>query len=79
MLYDLPVDPNRPLLPSPNELKRKIFVKAKKIQPITESIMAPVMQLVKQPSIPATTRHKIEPITSSNTIPKKLGHFQIDV
>ncbi len=40
-----PVDTTKHQLPSPNELKRKILVKAKKIQAITENIIAPVMQV----------------------------------
>ena len=64
LLYVAPVNSSRTVLPSPNELKRKILVKAKKIQPITEADAkvkkiqpiteanaAPVIQLVKQPSV----------------------------
>jgi len=51
LLFDLPVDTTKHQLPSPTDLKRKILVKAKKIQQITESIVAPMLQLVKQPSV----------------------------
>ena len=51
LLYVAPVNSSRTVLPSPNELKRKILVKAKKIQPITEANAAPLIQIVKQPSV----------------------------
>jgi hypothetical protein len=51
LLYVAPVNTSRTVLPSPNELKRKILVKAKKIQPISETTVAPASQLVKQPSV----------------------------